>query len=163
MKITRNRFFRRIVILAACFSAITSTGIRHVLASDFFINAATSPGFQRGFHAVSIGGYRTESAGTNDGQTTGISYEQFEATFNIWNNEHNQVFAGIQSTGRQFDRKISLPDGFAIPERLNSVSTGFLYRHITSGDWAISQGIRYTRSWTAAQLNLTCPSTRQAG
>lgn len=113
--------------------------------ADVFDDAATNPAFMRDVHLVGAGGSRTGSARTNNGQTTGISSYQAGVAANIWNNEHNQVLAGIQYGRRAFDRPIELPDGFAIPERLDNLSAALLYKHITSGDWSLSQSARYTR------------------
>lgn len=143
-----DRIVRQRALIIMGLVAVIMTAARPVRAADVFFDAATNPSFQRDVHIVSAGGYRVGSANTNDGQATGISYNYLVAASNIWNNEHNQVLAGIQFGRREFDRKLALPDGFAMPDRLDNASAAIVYKHITSGDWSISQSVRCNRSWT---------------
>jgi len=119
-----------------------------VYAADFFMNMAINPIFQRDIHVVSAGSERVGRANTGDGQNTDLSYEYLFAGSNIWNNEHNQVLAGVQYGKREFDHKIALPDGFDMPARLENTSVSIGYKHITSDDWSLNQTVRYNRSWT---------------
>ncbi len=116
--------------------------------ADVFFDAATNPSFMRDVHMIGAGGSRDDSANTSDGQNTGISFDYLFAASNIWNNERNQVLAGIQYGRRELDRKLALPDGFAMPDRLENAGAALVYKHITSGDWSLSQSIRCNRSWT---------------
>lgn len=148
MRLTITGTIRQSVLLVVCFVAIIMTATRPVRAADVFLDAAINPAFQRDVHLVSVGGNRVNSANTSDGQNTGISYDYLGVASNIWNNEHNQVLAGIQYARREFDHNLALTDGFFVPERLDNVSAGFIFKHITSSDWSFSQGVRYTRNWT---------------
>ena len=148
MKSRTNIIIRQTTILLICFVAAITTAARPVRAADLFMDVATNPSFLRDVHVVTVGGYLIASAHADGGQNTGISYSWLGGGSNIWNNEHNQVLAGIQYGRREFDQKITLPSGFGVPERFDTVSASFLYKHITSGDWSLSQSVRYTRSWT---------------
>ena len=143
-----TKIMKQITLITTCVVILIITLTRPVRAADVFADAATTPAFMRDIHVVSAGGYRVGGANTSDGQNTGMSYDYLFVASNIWNNEHNQVLGGIQFGRREFDHKLALPDGFDMPDRLDNASAALLYKHITSGDWSISQGIRYTRSWT---------------
>lgn len=131
--------------LMTCTVAVMATMAGPVQAADIFLDAATNPAFMRDAHLVSAGGYGINSARTNDGQNIGMSYYQLEVGTNIWNNERNQVLAGIQSGRRTFDQTLALPDGFSLPRRIDNASASLLYKHITSGDWSFSQSVRYAQ------------------
>lgn len=119
-----------------------------VLGADLFMSMGMSPEFIRDFHGVMISGDVIASARTNDGQHAGISFKQIGLAANIWNNEHNQVLAGIEHGRREFGQKLALPDGFVMPGHVDEVSASFLYKHITAGDWSLNQSVRYTQSRT---------------
>lgn len=139
---------RQTALIKACFIAVLMTSSMSVRAADFFTNMAINPAFQRDAHVVAAGGERVGGANTNDGQNSGISYEYLFAGANVWNNERNQILAGVQYGKREFDRKLALPDGFDMPGRLDNASVSIGYKHITSGDWSINQTVRYNHSWT---------------
>jgi hypothetical protein len=117
-------------------------------AADLFLEVATNPSFQRDVHIVSAGSNRIGSSKAGDSQHTGISSDYLLVASNIWNNEHNQILGGIGYGRRAFDQQLALPDGLIMPERLENASAAFIYKHITSRDWSISQSVRYTRSRT---------------
>ena len=117
-------------------------------AADFFIEGAANPELMRDIHVVFAGGNRLDAAGSVDGQEISISYQQVGAGTDIWNNEHNQVLAGVRYQQRDFSKNIFLPDGFATPQRVDSISASLHYKHITAGDWALSQSIQYTQGET---------------
>lgn len=119
-----------------------------VQAADFFTNMAINPTILRDFHEISAGNERVAGADTGNGQNTGIAYEYLFTDANLWNNERNQLLAGVQYGRREFDRKLALPDGFNMPTRLDNASASIGYKHITSGDWSINQTVHYNRSWT---------------
>lgn len=125
-----------------------------VSAADFFTDTAANPVLMRDGHVVSVGGERLDTAGTRDGQNFSINYRQLGAGGNLWNNERNQVLAGVQYERRDFGRTIALPEGFAIPQQLDSISVSLHYKHITTGDWSLSQSVQYTQSETD-QASLT--------
>lgn len=148
MKLFMNITSRHTTHIKACLITVVLTLTMPVYAADFFTNMAINPAFQRDIHVVSTGSERVGSANTSDGQNSDLSYKYLFAGSNVWNNEHNQVLAGVQYGRREFDRKIALPDGFDIPGRLENTSVSIGYKHITSGDWSINQTVRYNRSWT---------------
>jgi hypothetical protein len=143
-----TKTIRQAVFFMSCLIATIMTASRPVLAADIFLDAATNPTFQRDVHLVAAGSNRVASADTSDNQNTGITNNVFGVASNVWNNEHNQVLAGVEIGRREFDKRLALPDGFAMPDRLDTASAGFLFKHITSDDWAVSQGVRYTQSRT---------------
>jgi hypothetical protein len=143
-----TKTIRQLMPLLVCFVAAIMMVTRPARAADVFLDTATNPAFLRDVHVVAVGGNRVGSANTSDGQNTGISYDYSFVASNIWNNEHNQVLAGVQYGRREFDRKLALPDGFAMPDRMDNAAAAIVYKHITSGDWSISQSVRCNRSWT---------------
>jgi len=147
MKIILKRIIGRIALLMACFVPIILTA-PPVRAESPFMDAATNPSFMRDVHVLSAGENRIDNAVVGDGQKSGMSYDYGFVASNIWNNEHNQILGGVQYGRRTFDQQLVLPDSMVMPERLDNVSAGLMYKHITSGDWALSQAVSYTRSWT---------------
>lgn len=144
MRIT-NRY---IPLIVACFIAAIMTSTKPVGATDFFTNMAINPMILRDFHEVSTGSERIAAANTSNGQNTGIAYQYLFTDGNLWNDERNQLLAGIQYGRRELDSKLALPDGFAMPTRLDNASVSIGYKHITSGDWSINQTVHYNQSWT---------------
>lgn len=139
-----NGLIRQTTLIMVFAIAIIILAAKSVQAADMFMDVAANPAFLRDVHVVSISGSRINNANTSDGQRTGISYDQLGVGVNIWNNERNQVLGGIQYGRREFDRNLSLPDGFIMPERVDNVSVAVAYKHITLGDWSFNQAIRYT-------------------
>ncbi len=143
-----TRTIRQSVLLMACLAAGAATLPGTAQGDDFFIEAALTASFLRDSHMVAAGGSRTGSANTSDGQNTGTSYSRFGAGSDLWYDEHNQVLGGVQYGSREFDRKLVLPDGFVLPERIDDASVSLLYKHITNNDWSLSHSVRYTRTGT---------------
>jgi hypothetical protein len=102
---------------------------------------ALEPSFSRDLRGMSTGGYGVGAAG----QDPGISYNHLGVASNLWNNERNQVLGGMQYKRHLFDREVLLPNGMILPRRINAASGAIFYKHITEGDWAISQSVRYDR------------------
>jgi len=132
-----------IAYLAATLFALSGT-VRG--EDESFINAATDPSFHRDAHGMFIGSTRLGSAGTSDGQNTGITFSQIGAASNIWNDEHNQLLFGAQYSSRTFDRQLNLPGGIVLPERIDRASGSLVYKHITDGDVSLVQSIQLART-----------------
>jgi hypothetical protein len=141
-----TRAIRRSLHLIACAVVVLIAAAEPAWSESAAINFGTTldPSFYRDFHRVTAGGYRIGSAGTNDGQHTGISYSRINVTSDLWNDEHNEVLGGMRYSSRLFDHKIEFPNGVTLPGHIGSASATIIYKHITSGDWSLSQSVRYS-------------------
>lgn len=143
-----GKIIRRTALILVCLVVVTLAVTRLGWASDPFLTMATNPSFMRDVHLISAGWSSVGSAKAEDDQNTGISNQYLLAASNIWNNEHNQILAGVQYGRRALDKQLALPDGLVMPDRLDNAALAIGYKHITSGDWSISQSVRYNRAWT---------------
>jgi hypothetical protein len=141
--ISIRRTIRDSLLLAGLLVAVIAAGHAYAMDvfQDFFMEEALEASFSRDLRGLSLGGYRVGAAGPDPG----ISYNHLGAASDLWNNEHNQVLGGMQFKRHVFDREVILPDGTTLPRRINAPSAAILYKHITRGDWAINQSLRYTR------------------
>jgi hypothetical protein len=140
-----DSLIRQIVIIVSCLASLASP-IKLAWADDMFMDLATEASLLRDYHLISAGGYRTNNASTDNGQSSDISLYQLGISSSIWNNEHNQFLLSAEVRRREFSSPILLSNGFSLPEKIDEASIGLSYKHVTAGDWSLNQSIRFTQS-----------------
>lgn len=117
---------RRSVVHFLALSAV-ATAPGFVDGSEFFTGVASNPEFLRDVQTAFVSGNQTAPASAGDGQNLTITLGQLGAGTDVWNNERNQVLAGIEYNVRRFENNLSLPEGFTLPVLLHRVSASLHY------------------------------------